>query len=46
MTVRSPTEAIDATNPHGAFLFNLFASLSEHERVLITERVNAPGGGS
>ena len=29
------------TNSHGAFLFNLFGSLAEYERVLITERVNA-----
>lgn len=38
---RSFTEAIDTTNSHGAFLFNLFGSLAEYERVLITERVNA-----
>lgn len=39
---RSLTEAIDTTNSHGAFLFNLFGSLAEYERVpLITERVNA-----
>ncbi len=43
---RSLTEAIDTTNSHGAFLFNLFGSLAEYERVLITERVNATGGGS
>jgi len=38
---RSLTEAIDTTNSHGAFLFNLFGSLAEYERALITERVNA-----
>ena len=38
---RSLTEAIDTTNSHGAFLFNLFGSLAECERALITERVNA-----
>ncbi|GLR23534.1 hypothetical protein GCM10007920_33250 [Ciceribacter naphthalenivorans] len=38
---RSLTEAIDTTNSHGAFLFNLFGTLAEYERVLITERVNA-----
>lgn len=32
---------IDTTNSHGAFLFNLFGTLAEYERVLITERVNA-----
>jgi DNA invertase Pin-like site-specific DNA recombinase len=38
---RSLTEAIDTTNSHGAFLFNLFGTLAEYERALITERVNA-----
>ena len=38
---RSLTEAIDTTNSHGTFLFNLFGTLAEYERVLITERVNA-----
>ena len=38
---RSLTEAIDTTTSHGAFLFNLFGSLAEYERALITERVNA-----
>lgn len=38
---RSLTEAIDTTNPHGSFLFNLFGTLAEYERALITERVNA-----
>ncbi|WP_425350678.1 recombinase family protein [Phyllobacterium sophorae] len=37
---RSLTEAMDTTNSHGA-LFNLFGSLAEYERALITERVNA-----
>ena len=38
---RSLTETIDTTTSHGAFLFNLFGSLAEYERALITERVNA-----
>ncbi|HAS8353686.1 TPA: recombinase family protein [Vibrio vulnificus] len=38
---QSLTEAIDTTTPHGAFLFNLFGTLAEYERTLITERVNA-----
>ena len=38
---RSLTEAIDTTSVHGSFLFNLFATLAEYERALITERVNA-----
>ncbi len=38
---RSLTEAIDTTNVHGTFLFNLFGTLAEYERALITERVNA-----
>ena len=38
---RSLTEAIDTTNSHGAFLFNLFGTLAEYEKALITERVNA-----
>lgn len=38
---RSLTEAIDTTNVHGSFLFNLFGTLAEYERALITERVNA-----
>ncbi|BCA63441.1 resolvase [Sphingomonas sp. HMP9] len=38
---RSLTEAIDTTNAHGSFLFNLFGTLAEYERALITERVNA-----
>jgi DNA invertase Pin-like site-specific DNA recombinase len=38
---RSLTEAIDTTNSHGAFLFNLFGTLAEYERALISERVNA-----
>jgi DNA invertase Pin-like site-specific DNA recombinase len=38
---RSLTEAIDTTTAHGAFLFNLFGSLAEYERALITERVSA-----
>ena len=38
---RSLTEAIDTTNSHGTFLFNLFGTLAEYERALITERVNA-----
>nr|WP_287382139.1 recombinase family protein [Mesorhizobium sp.] len=27
------SEAMDTTNSHGAFLFNLFGSLAEYERV-------------
>ncbi|UAJ12631.1 recombinase family protein [Glacieibacterium megasporae] len=38
---RSLTEAIDTTSVHGTFLFNLFGTLAEYERALITERVNA-----
>ena len=38
---RSLTEAMDTTTAHGAFLFNLFGSLAEYERALITERVTA-----
>ena len=38
---RSLTESIDTTTPHGSFLFNLFGTLAEYERTLITERVNA-----
>jgi DNA invertase Pin-like site-specific DNA recombinase len=38
---RSLTETIDTTNVHGSFLFNLFGTLAEYERALITERVNA-----
>lgn len=38
---QSLTEAIDTTTPHGSFLFNLFGTLAEYERTLITERVNA-----
>ena len=38
---RSLTEAIDTTSAHGSFLFNLFGTLAEYERALITERVNA-----
>ena len=38
---RSLSEAIDTDNVHGNFLFNLFGTLAEYERALITERVNA-----
>ncbi len=38
---RSLTETIDTTSVHGGFLFNLFGTLAEYERALITERVNA-----
>ncbi len=38
---RSLTGSIDTTTPHGSFLFNLFGTLAEYERTLITERVNA-----
>ncbi|MCB8839424.1 recombinase family protein [Aurantimonas sp. VKM B-3413] len=38
---RSLTEAMDTASPHGSFLFNLFGTLAEYERALITERVNA-----
>jgi len=38
---RSLTEAIDTTSVHGTFLFNLFGTLAEYERALITDRVNA-----
>ncbi len=38
---RSLTEAIDTTSVHGRFLFNLFGTLAQYERALITERVNA-----
>ena len=33
---RSLTESIDTTTPHGSFLFNLFGTLAEYERTLIT----------
>jgi DNA invertase Pin-like site-specific DNA recombinase len=39
--LRSLTEAIDTTTPHGEFLFNLFGSLAQYERALIKERVVA-----
>ncbi len=42
---RSLTESIDTTTTHGAFLFNLFGTLAEYERTLITERVNAGCSG-
>ena len=32
---------MDTTTPHGEFLFNVFGSLAQFERALITERVNA-----
>lgn len=38
---RSLTEQMDTTTPHGEFLFNIFGSLAQFERALITERVNA-----
>ena len=38
---RSITEQMDTTTPHGEFLFNVFGSLAQFERALITERVNA-----
>ena len=38
---RSLTEQMDMTTPHGEFLFNIFGSLAQFERALITERVNA-----
>ncbi len=38
---RSLREAIDTTSSHGSFLFNLFGTLAEYKRALITERVNA-----
>ncbi len=38
---RSLTEQMDTTTPHGEFLFNIFGSLAQYERALITERVNA-----
>ncbi|WP_298672300.1 recombinase family protein [uncultured Sphingomonas sp.] len=41
VALRSLTEAIDTASVHGNFLFNLFGTLAEYERALITERVNA-----
>ena len=38
---RSLTEQMDTTTPHGEFLFNIFGSLAQDERALITERVHA-----
>lgn len=38
---RSLTEGIDTTSSHGEFLLNLFGTLAQYERALITERVNA-----
>ena len=38
---RSITEQMDTTTPHGEFLLNVFGSLEQFERALITERVNA-----
>ena len=38
---RSLTEQMDTTTPHGEFLFNIFGSLAQYERVLIKERVMA-----
>ena len=38
---RSLTEQLDTTTPGGRLLFHLFASLSQFERDLITERTNA-----
>ena len=38
---RSITEQMDTTTPHGEFLFDVFGSLAQFERALITERVNA-----
>lgn len=38
---RSLTEQMDTTTPHGEFLFNIFGSLAQYERALITERVTA-----
>jgi len=38
---RSIAEQTDTTTPHGEFLFNVFGSLAQFERALITERVNA-----
>ena len=41
MAFRSITEQMNTTTPHGEFLFNVFGSLAQFERALITERVNA-----
>ncbi|SJM30214.1 DNA-invertase from lambdoid prophage e14 (fragment) [Mesorhizobium delmotii] len=38
---RSLTEQMDTTTPHGELLFNIFGSLAQYERALITERVTA-----
>jgi DNA invertase Pin-like site-specific DNA recombinase len=37
VALRSLTEAIDTASVHGNFLFNLFGTLAEYERALITE---------
>lgn len=41
VALRSLTEAIDTTTPHGAFLFHLFGALAQYERALTRERVMA-----
>ncbi len=38
---KSLTEQMDTTTAHGEFIFNMFGSLAQYERALITERVMA-----
>jgi len=41
MALRSLTEQMDTTTPHGEFLFNVFGSLAQYERALTQERIMA-----
>jgi DNA invertase Pin-like site-specific DNA recombinase len=41
ISFKSITDHIDTTTANGEFLFNIFASLAQHERTLIKERVMA-----
>lgn len=38
---QSLTEAFDTTTPHGDLFFHMMASLSQYERALLKERINA-----
>lgn len=38
---QSLTEAYDTMSPHGELFFNVMASLSQYERALLKERINA-----
>lgn len=41
MEFRSLTEALDTTTPGGRLVFNVFASIADFERQLVTERTRA-----